>query len=613
MDAVAAVVEEESQVMLTDEQVMLVEAPFHQKPVADIDGVATRNGSSAIDELQPYTDDPNGVQEPMIPGVQKTENVTYIRLIVPFIFFTIAYGGSTTVKLNVILSLVCRQYFANQENLGDSSMTAWDSKETLHTFAGDIDERCQIAEVHAIASNVTLWVGLVAGVLGALSSPFLGSLSDRIGRRPIFMIALMGPFLGDLMFLIAGKWDNPMGFYLLYVSAILDGGTGSILFVVAMCHSYASDVTSPGNQRATAFSIFHGVLFIGMSIGPSLSSFLIGYTGSLIAFFYLGLTLQICFFLCVVFIAPESLSHERQMQSRSDYQHLKRVQQHKNADKSLAWNMLESINVFKPLRAFWPQDGTKVAIKRNLVILVFMDSLTAANGMGELVAIVLYAEYAFHWTSVESGYYVTSLGIGRTTCLLFLLPNAFIYLKRYIEKSDRKNGTYLPENKKFGASTVDMLVVRGSAFIAMCAHVMFISTNSPGFFLFLGFFNALAGGLLPSIEAIITKHVPRQKTGMILGAVSYTNSLSRIVGPSLFLSIYSRTVGTFPKALFFAFLASNTMIFIGTFLVKQNVTGGLMTDGSDVNNLEPDQASEGSSESDSGTLAESSSIDPGTV
>ncbi|KAK9321730.1 major facilitator superfamily domain-containing protein [Lipomyces orientalis] len=581
-DNAAVLIEEESVLLLHTEQELIAEAPFHQRPAGGKAAVAAESGSSTI-TIQPYTDDPDRAQAPLVDTASKSvrNTPTIYHLLVPFTLFTLAFGGNLAPKINIILSLVCREYYAKQQGMLEPSVALWANlagSDVVRALEGDVDEICQVAEVHATASTVTMWVGLLTGLLGTFTSAWLGALSDRIGRRPVLMIGVLGPFLADLTIIIAARWSNLKSYNLYYLAAFFDGGTGSYILVVAMCHSYATDCTPPGNKRAAAFGLFHGVLFGGMAVGPTIASFMVSRTGNALTFFYVGLFLQIVFFFLVVFVIPESLSQARMLQAQSAYRQQRRLAQHIAVRPLTLRTFVRRINFLEPLSAFWPSDGTKLVIKRNMVILAIMDALCVGNTMGEIMAGLMYAEFMFHWTSVETGYYVTTVGFTRIVLLFVLLPNILRVLKAHVDRYRRRSGTYLPENKIFGATDTDILLIRGSAGIALLAYAGFMLTTTPALYLVCGATGALSGALAPTMEAAISKHVPRQNTGMILGAVALMHSIARVVAPTIYLSVYSATVGWFPKAIFVVFLSSFGTIFVATFFIRRNITGGLMED-----------------------------------
>lgn len=65
-----------------------------------------------------------------------------------------------------------------------------------------------------------------------------------------------------------------------------------------------------------------------------------------------------------------------------------------------------------------------------------------------------------------------------------------------------------------------------------------------------GMMTALGGVGSPTIQSALTKHIPRDKTGQLLGAGALLRSLARVLFPTIFNLIYADTVGTFPQAVF---------------------------------------------------------------
>lgn len=51
-------------------------------------------------------------------------------------------------------------------------------------------------------------------------------------------------------------------------------------------------------------------------------------------------------------------------------------------------------------------------------------------------------------------------------------------------------------------------------------------------------------------QSALTKHIPRDKIGQLLGASALLRCLARVLLPTMFNLIYADTVGTFPQAVF---------------------------------------------------------------
>jgi MFS transporter, DHA1 family, tetracycline resistance protein len=99
------------------------------------------------------------------------------------------------------------------------------------------------------------------------SGPFLGRLSDRMGRKPLLIVSQIGTFIG---FIITAFAPN---LWILFLARSIDGATAGNL---SLAQAYIADVTEP-KDRAKSFGII-GISFgLGFLIGPAISGFLAGY------------------------------------------------------------------------------------------------------------------------------------------------------------------------------------------------------------------------------------------------------------------------------------------------------------------------------------------------
>lgn len=97
-----------------------------------------------------------------------------------------------------------------------------------------------------------------------ISSPILGTLSDRRGRKPVLLASQAGTVVG---FLVLGTATS---LPLLFLGRIIDGLTAGNLSVA---QAYISDATRP-EDRTRAFA-FIGIAFgVGFLLGPALSGLL---------------------------------------------------------------------------------------------------------------------------------------------------------------------------------------------------------------------------------------------------------------------------------------------------------------------------------------------------
>lgn len=94
-----------------------------------------------------------------------------------------------------------------------------------------------------------------------IGTPVLGKLSDRLGRKPLLILSLLGTVAANLIAAL-----TPVA-WLLFSARILDGITGGN---TSIARAIISDTTRP-DQRAKAFGIFGAIFRLGFVAGPPLS------------------------------------------------------------------------------------------------------------------------------------------------------------------------------------------------------------------------------------------------------------------------------------------------------------------------------------------------------
>ena len=80
---------------------------------------------------------------------------------------------------------------------------------------------------------------------------------------------------------------------------------------------------------------------------------------------------------------------------------------------------------------------------------------------------------------------------------------------------------------------------------------------------------AAVGGIgSPVLQSALTKHVPPEQTGALLGASGLLHALARVVAPTVFNAIYAATVGKFTQAVFVCLTATFGLAFLISLFVK---------------------------------------------
>lgn len=151
-----------------------------------------------------------------------------------------------------------------------------------------------------------LTVGLLSLAFSAaqfLSSPALGAVSDRIGRRPVLLWSIFGSAAGYFLFGLAGS------LWMLFAARLLDGVTGGN---ISTAQAYLADISAPGD-RARNFGLVGAAWGIGFVAGPALGGALAGF-GLAAPAFGAGVCSLLTFAAAYLFL-PESLPSARRAQS----------------------------------------------------------------------------------------------------------------------------------------------------------------------------------------------------------------------------------------------------------------------------------------------------------
>lgn len=143
-------------------------------------------------------------------------------------------------------------------------------------------------------------LGAIYSLMSFLFSPFWGALSDRIGRRPVLLISLMGSTTSYILFAYAPNTE-----WLIFSRAL--GGIFAANITAA--YAYIADVTEP-KDRARGMGLLGAAFGIGFTLGPPLGGIAAQKLG-LAAPGMIAATICAVNFLVAVVRLPESLPPSR--------------------------------------------------------------------------------------------------------------------------------------------------------------------------------------------------------------------------------------------------------------------------------------------------------------
>lgn len=146
-----------------------------------------------------------------------------------------------------------------------------------------------------------LWVGVLFASYSLaqfISTPIIGRLSDKYGRKPLLLYSVFGTALSFLLFALANSAP------LIFLARILDGITGGN---ISVAQAVISDTTEP-KDRAKWFGILGAAFGFGFVVGPAIGGILSRI--SLAAPFYFASIISLIACVIIYFVQKESLVKE---------------------------------------------------------------------------------------------------------------------------------------------------------------------------------------------------------------------------------------------------------------------------------------------------------------
>jgi MFS transporter, DHA1 family, tetracycline resistance protein len=113
----------------------------------------------------------------------------------------------------------------------------------------------------------SLQIGLLFTAFAALNfltTPVLGALSDRYGRRPVLLLSLAGEVVGYTIMAFATNLP------LLYLSRAVAGATAGN---IGAARAYLADISTP-EDRTRTFGLFGATFSVGFLFGPAMGGIL---------------------------------------------------------------------------------------------------------------------------------------------------------------------------------------------------------------------------------------------------------------------------------------------------------------------------------------------------
>ncbi|MBK8175569.1 MAG: MFS transporter [Rhodospirillales bacterium] len=323
---------------------------------------------------------------------------------------------------------------------------------------------------HASPSQVGLLMAIYS--FGQfLAAPIWGQLSDRIGRKPVLVISLIGATLSYLW--LANATSLWMLFAARAVGGVMAGNIGTAF-------AYVADITTPAN-RAKGMGVVGAAFGLGFIFGPAIGGILAGNDPAHADYVSPALTaaaLSGIATLLAIFLLKESLSAETR-------------RAHAALPRSSRWRLLAT--------------ALRTPVVGRLIVIAFLSTFVFA---GMETTFAMWSRRAFGWGPEQNGYIFAFVGF---TSALVQGGGVGRLAKRFGERALVIGGA--------AALAAGMLAIPLSTTIPVLAAAMLIVA--------LGF-----SLMTPSLNSLVSLAVEKSVQGGTMGVSRSATTLARVLGPS---------------------------------------------------------------------------------
>lgn len=313
------------------------------------------------------------------------------------------------------------------------------------------------------------WLMAVYSLMQFAVAPLWGKLSDRIGRRPVLMLSLVGTLLAQIFLGLASQFENAL--FWLFAGRVFAGICAANLSVA---YAYVADVTTPEN-RAKGMGLIGAGFGLGFIVGPAIGGLLSpwGYDRPM----YAAAALTAFNLIVAWFRLKEPEMSEAQREAS---------RQARSWGPKLARDLLALREVRRPVELFF--------------------LVTLAVTQMEAIFAIFMAD-RFEYSAEEAGLLLAAMGLA-----MALVQGGLV----------GRVSKMIPEIR----------LIAGGTLISGVALILFGAAGSPSMVLLALILLALSHGFVsPSLSSLASRGAPDALRGSTMGIFHSAGSLARVIGP----------------------------------------------------------------------------------
>jgi len=399
--------------------------------------------------------------------------------------------------------IVCHHYYNELQGEGHVGL------------GGQIDEElCKVEEVQEELNILFAGLHLLGALPPLLTAVPYGLLADRIGRRPIFVMAMGGLFLANGWSFLVMRFWRTLHYRLLWLTPVFMLIGGGEVVGGMMFYAIGSDVT-PQAKRANVFLMGGGCTLLAEILAPSIASILMAKSPWIPLI--IGISTLIFGPALFIFI-PETLHmHSRASESAS-------LTPDAASERSVEINHVDDPGFFASITTQAMNSLREVysslSVLHSLPILLLLLAFVIQPFTRQSVDLsVRYVSNRFHWKLREAGFLLSLRAFINFVLLLALLPGLSRYLMRHLHFSSTEKDLLL-------ARISVIVLIIGALLIAISPTIILTVMGMVVF--------SLGTGTVALTRSLVTSLVDQEHVGRLYAAIGLVETCGALAaGPTL--------------------------------------------------------------------------------
>ncbi|CAG5058558.1 unnamed protein product [Parnassius apollo] len=368
-------------------------------------------------------------------------------------------------------------------------------------------------DTQKLVTSAMAWKTYLSATFPCVLALFVGSWSDRTGRRKVFILI---PIAGQMLICINGILNTYFFYelrleYFMLSEGILEGFSGGWCVCFLVIFTYISAITTIEN-RTFRMGLINFSLTAGFPVGMGISGILLKTYGYNVCYGLACAVHAVNFTYNFFFLKDTTKTNDQMKVGGQGFYYLLRV----------FFDPTNIKEIFTTIFKYGPNNR-----RARIIVLIVVLTVLFGPMHGETSILYISTRYRFNWDEVKFSIFQTYNFVTHSIGTLF----SILFLSKYLGWHDALLGII---------STVSKILASFAYCFARSQWVFFLAP----------LIEILNGTSLLALRSILSKLVAADEFGKVNSLLALTESLMPLLYVPMYTKVYSATMEVLPGAVF---------------------------------------------------------------